>query len=105
MYEKYVLLKAIQRGVCVMHFVLFHNRVRGKYTVADSDVQMASRLHPLWTCHLSLQSLLAPLDTFIYLFKIVNMGIYFLNLSNIDNKVYLPYSTARNTALQPTDKA
>lgn len=45
--EKYVLLKAIQRSIRVMHFILFHDCICGKHTVADSDVQMASRLHPL----------------------------------------------------------
>lgn len=37
--------------------------------MADSDIEMASGLHSLRTCHFSLKSLSTPFNTFIYLFK------------------------------------
>jgi len=75
--------------------------------MANSDVQVASRLHPLWTRHLSLQSLLAPFDSFIYLLKIImEICFLFLNIDkDTDEKVYLPYSTARNIASPLIDMA
>jgi hypothetical protein len=91
----------------MIHFILLHDRVCGKHTVANSNVQVASGLHPLRTCHFSLQSLLTPLDAFVYLFKIVSMEIFFpLNINeNANKKVYLPSLIARNTASPPIDRA
>jgi len=74
--------------------------------MTNSDVQMASRLHPLRTRHLSLQSLLAPFDSFIYLLKIIMEICLLLNIDkDTDEKVYLPYSTARNIASPLIDRA
>lgn len=69
-------MKAIQRGIRMMHLILLHDRIRGEHTVADSDIQMTSGLHSLWTRCLSLKSFLAPFDTFAYLLKI-NLKFFF----------------------------
>lgn len=61
---KYILLKAFQRGIRMMHLILLHDCIRGEHTVANSNIQMTSGLHPLWTRCLSLKSFLAPFDTF-----------------------------------------
>jgi len=91
----------------VIHFVLLYDCICREHTVANSDVQVASRLHPLRTRHLSLQSLLTPFDSFIYLFKIImKICFLFLNIDkDTDEKVYLPYSIARNIASPLIDRA
>lgn len=61
---RYILLKAIQRGIRMIHLILFHDRICGEHTVADSDIQMTSGLHPLWTRCLALKCFLTPFDTF-----------------------------------------